>query len=1544
MTAEAGKQFLEAISKRLSQGEKTTAAHVNKLAEKIGITQLEARNLTETALIRQYKKQKSLAQVIEAYKTQPNISQRTATSIFFQQYSTPAPIAYMGGKYVGPGKVLDPTAGTGMFSIALPRDDDFYANELEENRIEALKLAGFKNVTPYNALQICEKFRKKSFDGLLINPPFGSKTYEFEGEKLKKLEQKIVLETLALLKDQGRAFIIIGNNTTFKTNEKFGYKIMDPGDFSFFKILQKQYVVEDVINVSGDLYAKQGTTFPIRIILINGRKATPDEKAPLYRFNEAAEKDFHGIYARILQAEMRRNDPSGLASPYIPTSDGQSLDVEIPDNMYYGTLNALRVLEETTGKTVDRYVCENLKWTKAQLHSFLSAEQIDAVALSVYNGSMIVADQTGVGKGRIAAAMIRYAVLSGHIPVFFTEKPTLFSDLYRDLKAIGCEHYRPFIINSKEEKTKIKDQDGKVIYEPFAAGELPKEMATLGTRNFNYEVILCTYSQISGNNEDDPKKAFLKKAIYTNGHLILDESHNASGQSNTGEFFIKLLKAAPSRRNVLFLSATYAKRPDNMALYSLVTNVQYAGLSDDKLIEVVKKGGVALQEVISAELSKEGQLIRRERSYAKATVNYHLINDNEIEKSFDRVTTLLRAMAIYQETFINKALKAINQTLLQEGETQSYVQTGKTEKLGAANTPVFSRLFLLINQLLFNLKVDYVVTLCEQRLQEGFSVIISISNTMESFMDRARNGQIENNFKIVLKEAFDSLFRYKIAEGSAVTDRIFTLEDLDRILPLDSTHRKDYEHILKGINELTGVSLSPIDTIKKRLEYLKIRKDRLCRVAEITGRKSQLSLNGDLSAGEIKSRTPIPPRDVYREFNDNEIDVILLNQAGATGASAQAMATKKVPRDNVRKRCMIVLQAELDVNTEVQKRGRVYRTGQIYAPTYDYVSTRVPAEQRMLMMLKHKLSSLDANTSSNQKQSDSLFAHGDFLNKYGDQVVSEWLSENTAIANTLDLEAGDREKKKNGADIYDLAKKASGRVALLSISDQNKFYNEVLQAYQNVVNHLKEVGQFDLELETIDLKAETIEKKTLYAGNFPMSSFGQTTFLETCIVNNLKKPLLRKELEKEIAKAKDTEKQQGDLKEKVSAVLSKAHADLKETDARLTKTQERYYAKIKRIFYDRTIKVGDVFSSGEGDYKTVFVFLGYSMKSKTENPFTLSTVTARFAVNRSTRMVNFTLSNEDMYEAYTDILNKTKTSIDYEIDLWEKNCMLSSKDRVTRRIITGNILQAYKKDNLVGIICSYTTKDGEIKNGILLPQDEQTERRHGTIVKTGAATANPRISLENFENVLRDIAEPFFEKGWGENITRTIRLAGFGANYEGNLFYENIHGNRGLLFRFSLNKKIYKKIYTKDVFHWHKTILNDGGIEFNEPRLTNGTYFISVRFDSFSPITSALRNSFYAFMTGFAKRLFDELNNEVTGDERYFKDNRVPVKNTGDYPYEINKKTIDKIVEEKKSLNREKANPAPENPMPHPRRPAVNKNNQDAIIKAAKLFLLMLSN
>ena len=122
--------------------------------------------------------------------------------------------------------------------------------------------------------------------------------------------------------------------------------------------------------------------------------------------------------------------------------DAKTLESVIPKQLAEYTTRALSKLNEALGGDVGGYVANRLHMSHEELREALAAEQIDGVALAIYNiekrgQSVVIGDQTGIGKGRQAAAMIRYGLLSGYLPIFFTDRYTLFSDMYRDCKALG---------------------------------------------------------------------------------------------------------------------------------------------------------------------------------------------------------------------------------------------------------------------------------------------------------------------------------------------------------------------------------------------------------------------------------------------------------------------------------------------------------------------------------------------------------------------------------------------------------------------------------------------------------------------------------------------------------------------------------------------------------------------------------------------------------------------------------------------------------------------------------------------------------------------------------------------------------------------------------------------------------------------------------------------------------------------------------------------------------------------------------------------------
>ena len=162
---------------------------------------------------------------------------------------------------------------------------------------------------------------------------------------------------------------------------------------------------------------------------------------------------------------------------------------------------------------------------------------------------------------------------------------------------------------------------------------------------------------------------------------------------------------------------------------------------------------------------------------------------------------------------------------------------------------------------------------------------------------------------------------------------------------------------------------------------------------EITGR----TLTLDYAKGKpvLASRSAnIKQRvNAVKAFNNGDVSVIILNQAGSTGLSLHA--SDKV--HDKRKRHMIIVQPEKNIDTHMQMLGRVHRTGQVVTPAYSQMMADIPAEMRPAAVLLKKMASLNANTTASRKSAVAAEGAVDFINDYGGQVAQEYLRDNHDI-------------------------------------------------------------------------------------------------------------------------------------------------------------------------------------------------------------------------------------------------------------------------------------------------------------------------------------------------------------------------------------------------------------------------------------------------------------------------------------------------------------------------------------------------------------------
>jgi hypothetical protein len=1076
--------------------------------------------------------------------------------------------------------------------------------------------------------------------------------------------------------------------------------------------------------------------------------------------------------------EGNLKDVEGLGMPYIPTSDVCNiLDTVVPDSMGYETHIACRIVQQIIGKPLNVFVEEKLHYSNLELCKALSAEQVDAVALCIYNieykkQGMIIGDQTGIGKGRVAAAMIRYGYYNGFKPVFLSEKPNLFSDIYRDLVDIGSNNLIPFIINSREAKTDIKDNNGNIVHQALPKTEQDKIFHDLKFPA-GYDFACATYTQFNSVKEKPTKPNFLR-AITKNNIIIMDEAHNASGTSNTGEFIQEILIGC---KGVVYLSATFAKRPDNMPVYAIKTSMSEANMSKDEMVEAVINGGVALQEILSAQLVSEGQMLRRERSFEGVEVNYITLTEKEQEHKaiFDNITSVLQDIIVFQDKFVSSIVKQLDKISAAEGKE---VEERKgTSKAGVDNTPYFSKVFQVINQILFSLKAPSVAELAIERLHEDKKPIIAFASTMESFFDELTNESgnpitsgdtVSIDFKSVLQKGLNGVMRYTVTDINGEREgKYFNVYDLT------PEGQEVYKQITQKINSIsTGISISPIDVIKDKIRKAGFTCD------EVTGRKNEIQLIDNTNNGILLPRKKILANDAFRLFNNNELDCLLINQSGATGASAHAIVTPKVTAENVKQRVMLVLQPELDINKEVQKRGRINRTGQILKPIYDYVSSCIPAENRLMMMLRKKLKSLDANTTSNQKQSDNILQVDDFLNKYGDKIVTEYLQEmpelNEMLGDPLEL----LKENKDGNILDNAASKVSGRVAILTVAEQEKFYSDILERYDDYVKYLKQADKYDLEVQELDLKAETTDTQVVIQGKEGKSVFSENTVLETCQINVLKKPFTTDELKNILAEnlnnrsgkeiqtevleqaktyyskrlALDIEKLQKKYDELIQNIVNeKAYEKafdkehfVRERTEKLEEARQAAIDKENETSENKFYNISNIlnfFYPGKAlNFPTIMqesikaICLGYNIDNKKDNPFAPSAIKIKIAIANSDKYIDLTLSGEpgkklmEIMGFSSYIQDKEQADI---ISNWEYYCKKSNVNRKQAYIITGNILQAFSQYS--GKLISYTTIAGGIKKGILLPENFDPAKQSRGMITVPIIKALPFI-LEMGEN------------------------------------------------------------------------------------------------------------------------------------------------------------------------------------------------------------------
>ncbi len=819
-----------------------------------------------------------------------------------------------------------------------------------------------------------------------------------------------------------------------------------------------------------------------------------------------------GAAARVatsLVAPVPERRVNEFQAPYQPASKGGPASSMIPINMAGATYAALNRLEAEFGP-IDDFVADKLRYPVDKLRELFSPEQVDALGLGIQavdaGRGVINADQTGMGKGRYVAGMMRYAKVSGKLPVFLTIKPELFTDIFRDMSDIESQDLfkRLFIFNDGVNVMKFGTED-QVLYRATSVQERRKALAERDL-DADVDMVLATYSQFARAGAKNLKTQLLGAISQKDTMLFLDEAHVASGASNTSE---AVGDAVANSAGVVYSSATPLKGVSNFAIYSKVFPASVDLMS---LPETLKSGGEALQEAISANMARDGVLIRREHDFSKLTFVTRLPDEKRQAHNIvlaNKLAAILSGMSFLSGD-IAKQVGSANKKFEKAWEEIPQDER-KGTRMRASSMNFGSRLYALNRQFLLGIKVDECVEGNLEYLQAGCKPVIALENTGEALLRsviarRAGVAAFEEELQD-LNEREGSLSDEERLRRDTLRDKISAsikavrLDEppqyrelleimLERVGEIKiqgrygevTTTRPDSEAYLEAearvlalIRDFPDLHLAPLDVITHELEV------RGFSVAEISGRTCSISKTSEGWAPEFHAKADAVAN--VAGFQSGKHDVAIITRSGSTGISLHA--TDRFADSDVRQRVFFALQKAANIADFLQWLGRVNRKDQVSSPIIVNLESGLPAERRLTMMHNAKLRKLSANTTSNRENGSVEGDDSDWLNEVGDAVALDWLCENPEVAEELDIalpKDADEEGMSRLSQEAPYVNKLMGRLMMVDVSRQLDVLRVMALRFNDRVAELEQRGENPFKINVYEWGAQVVKKEELQSG------------------------------------------------------------------------------------------------------------------------------------------------------------------------------------------------------------------------------------------------------------------------------------------------------------------------------------------------------------------------------------------------------------------------------------------------------------------------------
>jgi hypothetical protein len=745
--------------------------------------------------------------------------------------------------------------------------------------------------------------------------------------------------------------------------------------------------------------------------------------------------------------------------PYEPISKKPDTTAFVPPELLEAQRQGKLLIPKKIVNNWDNWVAEQIGLDVNKLWDLFSSEQIDSIGLTILNfeegRGFIIADETGIGKGRILSGICRWAITHNKKILFFTEREHLFSDFWRDLTDTNTLELliNPIVFHSN---SKVFNPDGEMVLK----GNI-KSVKALQLQGFpeDTNLIMTNYSQISLKEHTKTKKDILLNYC-KNNLIILDESHNATGDSNTKKF---LLDLSEESAHIVFSSATFIKDESQLDIYEKVIDF------DAETIKLLKKllsndQELVLRKIFTYELTRKLQFWRREHQPLDIGWKSIICNDDTTQSEF---------LNKYSE-IINGLFQLVN-SLAKEPSLSELNLTNSWFSLGATINRLSRNLLLLF-------KVDALVEGIKSSLSKDHKAVVVMDSTFASIIKKVITNQSvleenddneDENLEVIedlnnYELNFKQVLHYIIEEvaGKIIKEFEFSIPEV---------FKEEYELLKVKAEIFQPLNISPIDMIINQLADAGI----LCN--EISGRTFRVTNEGKIAKLAKQSKSKL-----VSEFNNGEKNVIILTRAGASGISLHASAAFK----DQRIRDLFELEITNRPTYRLQFIGRVHRKNQVVQPEFYTIVTKLPFEQRILNVEQQKLKRLQSHISGDDEKLDqeNIF---NFYTNYCDECAFLFLKTQPSLAFQMGISL--KTKKDNLYYIDSILK----RCIVLNSVQQNFLYDYLIYCTQceeklKIKNSSPDNIKFE-SIKTFWHQLDKIQQNNfkISFGKFPQASINQ---------------------------------------------------------------------------------------------------------------------------------------------------------------------------------------------------------------------------------------------------------------------------------------------------------------------------------------------------------------------------------------------------------------------------------------------------------------------